>query len=117
MPTSKPSSDLIDSLTQHLMNMMLDKNRMAPVVKNPVEVFCERQLRIELTQEQKTAVRGDLTAVEIENNFRLKAKRELSKTLCSHRSSVCYLRLIWSSTLFLAQFDGLDGFFCSLNHE
>jgi hypothetical protein len=93
------------------MGVVLDENRMAPVVAKPGKFFCERQLRIELAQEQKTGVSGDLAAIEIENNFRLKTKRELSKTLCSHRSSVCCARLIWSSTLFLAQFDGVDGFF------
>lgn len=74
--------------------VVLDKSRMAPVVK-PFEALCEGQLSIKLAQKQKTAVRGDLPAVEIENEFRLKTKRELSKTLCSHRSSVFCLRLMW----------------------
>jgi hypothetical protein len=59
--------------------VVLDKSRMAPVVKDPFEAFCEGQLSIKLAQKQKTAVRGDLPAVEIENEFRLKTKRELSK--------------------------------------
>ena len=50
--------DLINSLTQHLMGMVLDENRMAPVVEKPVEFLCECELRIELAQEQKTRVIG-----------------------------------------------------------
>jgi len=65
-------SDLIDSLAEHLMGMVLDENRITPVVAKPVESFCECQLSIELAQEQKTGVAGNLTAVKIENNFGLK---------------------------------------------
>ena len=77
------------------MGVMLDEKRIAPVVEKPVEFCCERQLRIKLTQEQKTGVSGDLAAIKVENNFRLKTERELIMTLCSHRSSVFCLRLMW----------------------
>ena len=86
--------DLINSLTQHLMGVVLDENRIAPVVEKPVEFFRERQLRIELAQQQKSRVAGNLTAVEIENDLRLKTKPELIMTLCSHRPSVCCVRLL-----------------------
>ena len=76
------------------MGVVLDENRIAPVVEKPVEFFRERQLRIELAQEQKSRVAGNLTAVEIENDLRLKTKPELIMTLCSHRSSVCCVRLL-----------------------
>src|SRR4051794_34526407 len=46
-------SDLTDSLAEHLMGMVLDENRMAPVLEDPVEFVRECQLRIKLTQEQK----------------------------------------------------------------
>lgn len=103
--------NLINSLTKHLMGLVLDESPMTPVVEDPVELFGERQLGIKLAQEQKTAVRGDVAAIEIENDFWLKTKRELIKTLCSHRSSVCCERLSPKSTLFLTQFDGVGGFF------
>ena len=95
-------ADLINSLAQHLMGVMLDEQRITPVVEKPVEFLRERELHIKLAQEQEARVASDLAAVKIDNDFRLKTKRELSKTLCSHRSSVCCVRLIWSSTLFLA---------------
>lgn len=76
------------------MGVVLDKQRIAPVVEKPLEFFRQRQLRIKLAQEQKTAVTGNLAAVEIENDLRLKTKRELIMTLCSHRSSVCCERLV-----------------------
>ena len=95
-------SDLINSLAQHLMGVMLDEQRITPVIEKPRKFFCERQLPVELAQEQKARVAGNLAAVKVENDFRLKTKRKLIMTLCSHRSSVCCARLIWSSTLFLA---------------
>ena len=104
-------SNLVDPLAQHLMCMVLDKSRMAPLLKNPFEPFCERQLRVKLTQQEKTGIAGDLAAVKVENNFRLKTKRELSNTLCSHRSSVSCARLVSRSTSIITQFDGADGFF------
>jgi hypothetical protein len=94
--------DLINSLTQHLMGVMLDEQRITPVIEKPRKSFRERQLRIKLPQQQKSRVAGDLTAVKVENDLRLKTKPKLIMTLCSHRSSVCCARLIWSSTLFLA---------------
>jgi hypothetical protein len=96
------------------MGVVLDEQRITPVVEKPSKSFRERQLRVKLAQEQKTRVAGNLAAVKVDNDFRLKTKGKLTMTLCSHRSSVCCVRLIWSSTLFLAQFDGADGFFiCS----
>src|SRR4029077_10485512 len=79
-----------------LLNTEFDAIPMAsPVVEKPVEFLCECELRIELAQEQKTRVTGDLTTVKIDNDFPLKTKRELIMTLCSHRSSVCCERLVW----------------------
>ena len=107
--------DLINSLTQHLMGVVLDEHRITPLVTHSPNSFGQRQLGVKLAQEQKTAVARDLTTVKIKNDFWLKTKGKLIMTLCSHRSSICCERLIWSSTLFLAQFDGADGFFIPLS--
>jgi hypothetical protein len=96
------------------MSLVLDKSWMAPVGKNPIEFFCERQLRVELSQQQKTRIAGQLAAVKIENDFRLKTERELRNTLCSHRSSVNCARLVSRSISEITQFDGADGFFIRL---
>jgi hypothetical protein len=77
------------------MGLVLDEKRITPAVEKPGKFFRERQLRIELAQQQKARVAGDLTAIKIENDLRFKTKHELSRTLCSHRSSVCYERLVW----------------------
>jgi hypothetical protein len=84
------------------MGMVLDEQRITPVIEKPAKSFRERQLRVKLAQEQEARVAGDRTAVKVEDDLRLKTKRKLIMTLCSHRSSVCCARLIWSSTLFLA---------------
>lgn len=70
------------------------EKRLARVVEDPVELLG-----------------SDITSVEVENNSRLKTKRELSNTLCSHRSSACCERLSYRSTLLVASFDNADGFF------
>src|SRR5262245_43001638 len=88
-------ADLINSLTQHLMGVVHDEQRITPIVEKPGKFFRERQLRIELAQQQKARVAGDLTPIKIENDLRLKTKPELIMTLCSHRSSVCCERLVW----------------------
>src|SRR5262249_30771650 len=79
----------------HLMGVVLDEQRITPIVEKPGKFFRERQLRIELAQQQKARVAGDLTPIKIENDLRLKTKPELIMTLCSHRSSVCCERLVW----------------------
>ena len=87
--------DLINSLTQHLMGVMLDEYRITPLVTQSPKSLGERQLGVKLAQEQKTAVAGDFAAVKVENDFALKTEGELIMTLCSHRSSVCCERLVW----------------------
>lgn len=88
-------SDLINPLTQHLMSMVLDEHRIAPLLTQSTKSLCERQLRVKLAQEQKTAVARDLTAVKIQDDFWLKTEGKLIMTPCSHRSSVCCERLVW----------------------
>jgi hypothetical protein len=45
----------------------------------------------------------------------LKTEPELGMTFCSHRSSFLCARLMWLSTLSIAQLDGVDGFFIRLS--
>jgi hypothetical protein len=54
---------------------------------------------------------GDLAAVKVENDLRLKTEPKLGMTLCSHRSSASCARLMWLSALFIAQLEDIDGFF------
>jgi len=87
--------DLVDPLTEHLVDVVLDKDRMAPVVNETPKPLGERQLLVKLAQEQKSRVAGDLATVKIQDDFGLKTERELIMTLCSHRSSVGCGRLVW----------------------
>lgn len=103
--------DLVDPLAKHLMGMVLNEIRVAPVVKQSPELFGERKLPVKLSQQQQAWIGSDLAAVKIENDFRLKTEPESGMTLCSHRSSFLCAGLMWLSTLSIAQLDGVDGFF------
>ena len=51
------------------MGVVLDEQRITPVIEKSTKPLGERQLRVELAQEQKTRVTGDLTAVKIKNDL------------------------------------------------
>jgi hypothetical protein len=87
--------DLVNPLAKHLLSLVINKIRVSPVVKNSPKLFRKSQLLIKLAQQQQTTVARNLAAVKIENNLRLKTEPELIMTLCSHRSSVFCLRLMW----------------------
>jgi hypothetical protein len=44
--------DLINSLAKHLMSVVFDEERIAPIVKQTAKLLGERQLLVKLAQEQ-----------------------------------------------------------------
>jgi len=62
-------SDLINSLTQHFMGVVLDEQRITPVIEKPSKSFRERQLPVKLAQEQKARVAGNLAPLKSRTIF------------------------------------------------
>ena len=87
--------DLIDPLREHFIGLVVDEQRIAPVVNQSPKPLGKPQLLVKLAQEQKARVAGDLAAVKIENDFCLKTEPELAMTLCSYRSPFRCARQMW----------------------
>jgi hypothetical protein len=62
-------TDPLNSLAVSLMGVMLNEERIAPVVTKFPKFFRERHLYAETKQEQNARLTGDITAVKTENDL------------------------------------------------
>ena len=97
-------------IPKHLMSVVIHRNGITPVVVQSLPGFGECQLLVEFPQQQKSRIRGVLTTVKIQDNFRLKLEPEL-RMIPNVAIVPPFLRtaLLVLSLIFVAQLVGHDG--------